>query len=340
MTKSLMSWVVVGVIALGVGCKKKEEAPSAPVQPEAAAAEAATPGAPDRPTGAIATVNGTTIDAALFNREMDKITQGGARTIPEDRLAKIRENILNRLIEEELLAEAIRKEGIEVTPEELATEFAKYKARFKGEDQFQNYLKHGKTTVDEIQNRLTASLSLTKLLVKLGKLEVTEEDVRKTYETGIKMYTEPEQVHALHVLVKAAENAPAEKIDEAKAKAGEALAKLKKGADFAAVVAEYSEDVMSKEKGGDLGFFRRGVMVPKFEEAAFALKPGQMTQELVRTPFGFHIIKVLDRKAERVRPLDEVAEQIRESLKNRATFKARRELVQALKASAQIERNP
>ncbi len=335
MVKSLLSWIVVAMLFVAVGCRKDAAQPESA---EAAKPAAAAVAAVEAPTGPVAVVNGTPIDAAVFNKEMDKITQGGVRAIPEDRLAKIRENILNRLIEEELLAQEIRRQEIQITAEELEREFEKYKARFKGEEQFQNYLKHGKTTIEEIQNRLKASLALSKLLVKLGKLSVTEEDVQRTYDAGIKMYTEPEQIHALHLLVKAAENAPAEQIEPARKKVEEALAKLKKGADFAAVVQEYSEDVMSKEKGGDLGFFRRGVMVPKFEEAAFALKPGQMTQEPVRTPFGFHIIKVLERKEERVRPLDEVAEQIRESLKNRATFKARRDLVQQLKSAATIER--
>lgn len=335
MVKSLLSWIVVVSLFVVVGCRKDAAQPEAPqaAQPEAAAVAPVA-----APTGPIAVVNGTPIDAAVFNKEMDKITQGGVRTIPPDRLSKIRENILNRLIEEELLAQEIRRQEIQITQEELELEFEKYKARFKGEEQFQNYLKHGKTTIEEIQNRLKASLALSKLLVKLGKLSVTDGDVQRTYEAGIKMYTEPEQIHALHLLVKAAENAPAEQIEAAKKKVEEALARLKKGEDFAVVVQEYSEDVMSKEKGGDLGFFRRGVMVPKFEEAAFALKPGQMTQEPVRTPFGFHIIKVLERKEERVRPLDEVAEQIRESLRNRATFKARRDLVQQLKSAASIER--
>ncbi|HOI10116.1 MAG TPA: SurA N-terminal domain-containing protein, partial [Myxococcota bacterium] len=208
MMKSLMPWILAVAVAGGFGCKKKEEAPVAPAQ----AAQEAPAAAPELPAGPIAKVNGVAIDGTQFKNEIKKITQGGARTIPEDRLAKIRENILNRLIEEELLAQEIRKQDIQVSPEELAAEFEKYKARFKGEEQFQNYLKHGKTTVEEIQKRLTASLALTKLLVKMGKLEITDEDVRKTYDTGIKMYTEPEQVHAMHLLVKASENAPADQV--------------------------------------------------------------------------------------------------------------------------------
>ena len=292
----------------------------------------------ERVKGPIAKVNGADIDSVRFYEELDKITQGGARNIPEDRLKKIRLNILNRLIEETLLKQEIDKQGITVSEEELNAEFDRYKARFKSEQQFENYLKHGRTGIEEIKKRLNQSTALAKLLTKLGKLKVLDEDIQKAYDTGIKMYTEPEQMNALHILVKVAENAPAEKVAAAKKRIQEAQAKLKKKVEFAEVAKEFSDDAMSREKGGDLGFFRRGVMVPKFEEAAFALKKGETTKKPVRTPFGFHIIKAIDHKKKRVKPLDEVKDQIRSSLKNRNTFKARRELVEKLKKDAEIER--
>jgi peptidyl-prolyl cis-trans isomerase C len=324
-------WLVVAVVALA-SCKKGPEAPAAG---EASKAPAQ-PAAPK--AGSAATVNGTPIDGTVFQAELDKITQGGARNIPEDRLAKIRENVLNRLVEEELLRQEYKKQAIEVADAELAAEFDKYKARFKSDEQFQNYLTHGKTTVDEIKTRLRDSLSLNKLLTKMGKLAVSDEEAQKAYETGIKMYTEPEQVKARHVLIKVGENAPAADVEAAKKKVAEVFAKLAKGEDFEALAKQYSEDAMSKEKGGDLGFFRKGIMVPKFEAAAFALKPGETTKEAVRSPFGFHVIQALEHKAERVKPFEEVKDQIVESLKNRNLFKARRELVDKLKAEAKIEK--
>lgn len=311
---------VIGVVA----CKKEVPAPPPPPETQAPAAPAI--------------VNGVPIDAAQFQAEVDKITQGGARNIPDDRMAKIKENVLNRMIEEELLRQEYKRQGIEVTNEEIEAEFQKYKSRFKTEEQFQNYLTHGKTSVEEIKARQRDSIALNKLLTKLGKLDVSEEDVKKAYETGIKMYTEPEQVHARHILIKVAENAPAADVGAAKKKIAEIQAKLAKGESFENLAKQYSEDPMSKEKGGDLGFFRKGVMVPKFEAAAFALKPGEITKEPVRTPFGFHLIQVLERKEERVKPFEEVKEQIVESLKNRNLFKARRELVDNLKATAKIEK--
>jgi len=321
-------------------CKDSEEKKApAPMEPQKQEAPAqAEKAAPERVTGPIAKVNGTAIDSARFYGELDKITQGGARNIPEDRLAKIRQNILNRLIEETLLSQEIKKQEIKVTEEEQNVKFDQYKARFKSEQQFENYLKHGRTGIDEIKKRLKQSTALAKLLTKLGKLEVLDEDVAKAYETGIKMYTEPEQMHAKHILVKVAENADDEKLKAAKARVKEAMKKLKGGADFGKVAKEYSDDAMSREKGGDLGFFRKGVMVPKFEEAAFALKKGQTTKKPVRTPFGFHIIKALEHKTKRIKPLDEVKEQIQASLKNKNTFKSRRELVERLKKEADIEK--
>ncbi len=324
--------VLLSILAVLAACKKEAAAPVAGAPTDVASAE------PGRLTGPVVKVNDVAIDATLFYVELDKITQGGARSIPDDRLKKIQENILNRLVEEELLAQEIKKQAVEVAPDELDAEFAKYKARFKSEEQFQNYLTHGKTTVDEIRKRLESSFALTKLLEKLGKLDVSDDEVKKSYESGIKLYTEPEQIHAVHILVKVAENAPEDKIDAAKKKATDALKKVRGGADFGEVAKEASDDAMTKEKGGDLGFFRKGVMVPKFEEAAFALKAGEITKEPVRTPFGFHVIKVLEKKEERVKPFDEVKGQIKESLRNRNTFKARRELVESLKAAAKIEK--
>lgn len=330
--KRLSSVVVMGIVALA-GCKGK--APEAP-QAEAPKEEAAKGAAPAI-TGPAARVNGVEIGAAAVNEELNKITQGGARNIPEDRLAKIRQNIVNRLVEEELIRQEVARQGVQVTTEEVDAEFERYKGRFKSEEQFNNFLKHGRTSVEEIRARLERSAALNKLLTKLGQLAVSEEDIQKAYESGIKMYTEPEQVHAQQILVKVADNAPADQVEAAKKKAAEALKRLKKGEDFAAVAKEMSDDAVSREKGGDLGFFRRGVMVPKFEEAAFALKPGETTKEPVRTPFGFHVIKVIERKPERVKPLDEVREQITESLRNRNLFKARRELVERLRKEGKVE---
>jgi|GEM_PF-358542 len=319
------------LITMVFACKKDEEKKAEPILPDAQPGE-------KNITGPIAKVNGTPIDATLFYKELDKRTQGGKRAIPEDRLARIKQDLLERLIDEELIRQEAERLGIVVTKEESEAEFAKFRGRFKTEEQFQNYLKYGKTTVEEIRKRLDSTLALNKLLEKLGKLSITEEELRKAYESGIRAYTEPEQVHAMHILIKVAENAPQNEVEAARKKALDILAKLKKGADFQELAKQYSDDPGSKDKGGDLGFFRRNMMTPKFEEAAFALKPGEITKEPVRTPYGFHIIKVVERKEERVKPFEEVRAQIHDSLRNRQMYKARSELIKQLREKATIER--
>lgn len=134
-------------------------------------------------------------------------------------------------------------------------------------------------------------------------------EVEKYYRDNEPQYTTAEQVRASHILLKT------EGKDEAavKAQAEALLARVKKGADFAALARQQSEDEVSKAQGGDLDYFGRGRMVKEFEDVAFALPVGQVS-DVVKSSFGFHIIKVTDRKPETRRPLDEVRQQITEQL--------------------------
>ena len=140
---------------------------------------------------------------------------------------------------------------------------------------------------------------------------ISPQDIERNYNQNIQQYTTPDQVRASHILLKT------EGKDEAavRAEAEKVLAQAKApGADFAALATKYSEDEASKDKGGDLDFFGRGRMVPEFEQAAFDLAPGAMT-DLVKTSYGFHIIKVIEKRTGGTRPLGEVSAQITEQLK-------------------------
>ena len=130
------------------------------------------------------------------------------------------------------------------------------------------------------------------------------------YNGNITQYQTPEQVRASHILLKTAGK------DEAavRKQAEDILQQVKAGADFAELAKKYSEDEGSKPNGGDLDYFSRGRMVPEFEAAAFALEVGQVS-DIVKSQFGFHIIKVVDKKPAVTRSLDEVRPQIEEQLK-------------------------
>src|SRR2546422_1696408 len=149
----------------------------------------------------------------------------------------------------------------------------------------------------------------------LSQAEVKDDDVAEYYALHKEdKFTEPEQVRARHILIKVAADAGADAKAAARKKTEEVLAKVKAGADFAALAKESSQDPGSAAKGGDLGLFPRGRMTPTFEEAAFALQAGGVS-DVVETPFGFHVIKVEEHRPGGVKPLEAVHDEIADGLK-------------------------
>ncbi len=135
-------------------------------------------------------------------------------------------------------------------------------------------------------------------------------DIERAYTANLEQYTTPEQVRASHILIKTEGKDDA----AAKAKAEDVLKQVKApGADFAALAKKYSEDESNASKGGDLDFFGKGRMVPEFDTVVFAMTPGQIS-DLVKTEYGYHIIKLTDKKTGSVRKLDEVRQQLTEQL--------------------------
>lgn len=146
----------------------------------------------------------------------------------------------------------------------------------------------------------------------MERAQVAEEEIRAYYEENLERYKDKKQVKARHILFRLEQDASQEEEDEVRERALEVLQKAGEGEDFAELARTYSEGPTS-DKGGELGYFSEGDMVKPFEEAAFAMQPGDIS-EPIRTPFGFHIIKVEDVKDPRIKPLDEVQGEIREAL--------------------------
>ncbi len=146
---------------------------------------------------------------------------------------------------------------------------------------------------------------------------ISDEDVKSYYEENIDLYQEEQQVKARHILFKFDEETPQEEEEKVRARALSVLEKARAGEDFADLAKEYSEGP-SKEEGGDLGYFSRGQMVKPFDDAAFGMKKGEIS-DLVKTQYGYHIIKVEDIKDAGTKNLDEVSDQIRDRLLQIAT---------------------
>lgn len=143
-----------------------------------------------------------------------------------------------------------------------------------------------------------------------AKQTVTPQEIQQRYQQNAAMYSTPEQVRASHILFKT----DGKNDDAQKKKAQDVLAKVKAGGDFAALAKQYSEDDGSKANGGDLDFFAKGTMYKEFEDAAWAMKPGDISG-LVKSPAGWHIIKLTDRRAATTKTLAEVTPQIQDQIK-------------------------
>ncbi len=175
-------------------------------------------------------------------------------------------------------------------------------------------------------------LLMADLLNQVGKAAQTDAEMHKVYDDAVKQMGEQREVHARHILIRAA--AGDEKASEAAKKKIEAIiARLKKGEDFATVAKETTEDPSGKANGGDLGYFTQDQMVPEFAKVAFELKKGEISGP-VKTQFGWHVIKVEDNRIKPAPKFDEVKAQI----ENYVTRKAQAELVTKLRAEAKIEK--
>lgn len=179
-----------------------------------------------------------------------------------------------------------------------------------------------KRQIEIMRNEYLARTYVQKEII--GKINLTEKDFQAYYDTHKKEFENPEMVRARHILVAVKPDATPEQKEAARKKAEELLAKVKAGEDFAKLASENTDDPGSKAKGGDLGFFTQGSMVGKFEQAAFALKPGEVSG-LVETEFGYHIIKQEERKAAEQQPYESVKEQV----KARATQSIQQERLNA-----------
>ena len=175
-------------------------------------------------------------------------------------------------------------------------------------------------------------LLMSELLEKTGKTALTDQAMHKVYDDAVKQMPAEEEVHARHILVRAAPgDAAAGKAAEDKIKA--VIVRLNKGEDFAKVASEVTEDPSGKANGGDLGFFSKEQMVPEFADVAFSLDKGKIS-EPVKTQFGWHVIKVEDKRSKPAPSFDDVKPQIEAFV----TRKAQADLVTKLREGAKVEK--
>ena len=289
----------------------------------------------------VAGVNGVVITRAEFDREMNRAKQvyGMGRPIDPSQLPEMKKKVLENLIEREVLFQESQKKGIKIEEAVVNQELEKLKKRFASEDEFKENLTRMDLTEAVLKSEFGRVMAVQRLIEEeiVVKTEVSDKEVEMYYSSNPSQFKQPEQVKASHILIGVDSGADKTKKEEARKKIDQIAARLKKDEDFAALAKEFST-CPSSAKGGDLGFFRRGQMVKPFEEAAFSLKPGEVS-DIVETRFGFHIIKVIEKKPETTLTLEDVREELEQQLKQQKVRRDMGKYVAELKAKAKVERS-
>ena len=292
------------------------------------------------------TVNGDDITESQIDKEikpqLEKLAAQAAQMPPaflEQYKTQIRQQALERMVVEKLLDQKAKQLNLQVTDEEVMKKIEEMAAQQKpplSMEDFKALIEAYGQSFEEVKTRIRKGTGYQKIVETQfeGKINVTEEDAKKFYDENKKQFETPEQVKASHILIKTQPADSNEVKAEAKQKTEELLKQIQDDADFAQLAKENST-CPSSEKGGDLGFFGKGQMVPAFEKVAFELKPGQVSG-VVETRFGYHIIKVTDRKNASLKSFEDEKDGIIKNLENDKKGEIAKQYIDSLKAEANI----
>ncbi len=290
--------------------------------------------------GLAAKVNGAGISNEKLERSFDEYLREQGQNIAAirypDRVKELRREALDLLIEQELAWQAAQHNGVIASPEEVQGTVEKMQASFPSPEEFVARLKIEGYTEEGYREHMRRLISGKQYLDRIAaKAQVTDQDVQAFYDDNPDKFATPELVRARHILIKVAPSADEDTRRAAREKMDDLLAQARGGADFADLARQHSQDG-SAPSGGDLGYFGRGQMVPAFEQATFALQPGEVS-DVVETRFGLHIIKLEERKPAGKATLAEAQDQIRVFLRQTKGRQAVDQELERLRIDADIE---
>ena len=291
-------------------------------------------------TDVMARVNGHPILRRDFDLAVQMQFRGRRNPVGLKELQSVRDKVLEGLIENELLYQKAVKSETPVPDGDVETEFQKMKEGFGSSDAFLETLKKNGVGEAGFKDQLRRTLLVTRFVDRqvVGKIDVSEEDVRRYYDQNPAEVNRKEAVRLAQILVRVFPDDPPQARATAREKIEAILKEVKSGGDFADLARKYSDD--RETRGGDgTGWVARGKGPPPIERIAFALQPGQ-TSDVIESRLGFHILKVLEKRSEGPIPYDQAKKAIRTKLVARERVGKIRAYVDELKEQARIERGP
>jgi peptidyl-prolyl cis-trans isomerase C len=320
------------VVEEEVAVTLEEEPAATPAAPPAASEEATLP-------DPVATVNGQPISRDEFEKTLNEIFASmgmQVNMLPPDQRGMLYRQFIEDMVVDKLIDQA--SASTEVTEAEVDQELANIAQQYGSQERFAEELAASGQSLDEFKNRLNKLIRQRKWMEsQIGSEDtVTEADARAFYDENTAEFEQPDVVRASHILIRVDEDADEETVAAAQKKAADLAAQARGGADFGALAEEFSEDPTAKQNAGDLNFFPKDRMVPEFAEAAFAMEVDTISDP-VRTNFGWHVIKVTDKKEAQTLPFDDVKNDIMEYLKENKQQQAVEGVISKLREDAQVE---
>lgn len=288
-----------------------------------------------------AVVNGSVITSQALQWEVDRAEKRLSRqgkSLSGEEVQDLKKAVLDNLIDFELLFQESQKEGIAIEDKEVDDQLEALKKGFSSEEEFNKAMGELKFSQVTLRSMTRKGLVVKKFInTHIAKdVTVSDEEVKSYYDKNESLFRRPEQVRASHIVLIVGPNADEAKKREARKELEKIRERAVKGEDFSSLAKVFSQGP-SSSRGGDLGYFGRGWAEKPFEDAAFALKPGELSG-IVETSYGYHLIKVTDRRPETVLPFEVMKQRIRQYLRGVKVREKIDAYVKGLKEKAVLEK--
>lgn len=301
----------------------------------------------------VAKVSGVDIKSKIIKFQFNRTMRDMDRKVDAKQKKKLLLLLIDKEVVRELIHQAGKRENIVIAQDDINKELKKVRAAYgyKSDDELVKALNERDITLDELKQTIEIDLTARNLLDKniRGKIKITDDQVKKFYDDNQEKFQRPESFRVQHIYIphfsaEMVKTTPREELmkkqdklsKEAEKRIGEIYGKIKPGTNFGKMARKYSEDEGSAEKGGDLDFMYKGVFDPEFDEAVSKLQPGDVSP-VVKTSFGYHIIKLNEVRPPELAPFEEVKPSIQKHLFNEEAKAKVQNYIDGLRKKADIK---